>query len=70
MPDEVIDVRYLSSIDPAVVASPPLRRPSGPLAPRTLWRMDFTRDSRLATLQTPTLVIWGAADKVNRPSGE
>jgi len=69
VPDEVIDVRYLSSIDPAVVASPPLRRPSGPLALRTLWRMDFTRDSRLASLQTPTLVIWGAADKVNRPSG-
>lgn len=31
--------------------------------------MDFTRDKRLATLTTPTLVIWGKADKVNKPSG-
>lgn len=69
VPDEVIDVRYASSIDPEVVATPPLRRPSGPFALRTLWRMDFTRDPRLARLKTPTLVVWGNADKVNRPSG-
>lgn len=69
IPDEVIDERYRSSIDPAVVAAPPLQRPSGPDALRTLWRMDFSRDRRLRTLQTPTLVIWGADDKVNRPSG-
>lgn len=69
VPDSVIDSRYLSSILPEVVANPPLRRPSGPTALRTLWRMDFTRDRRLAALATPTLVIWGAADKVNRPSG-
>lgn len=69
VPTEVIDIRYESSIDPDVVANPPLRRPSGLFALRTLWRMDFTRDSRLSSLQTPTLVIWGAADKVNRPSG-
>ena len=31
--------------------------------------MDFTRDSRLKELQTPTLVVWGAEDKVNRPDG-
>jgi pimeloyl-ACP methyl ester carboxylesterase len=43
--------------------------PSGPLAPLTLWRMDFTRDSRLSKLETPTLVVWGAEDKVNRPDG-
>jgi pimeloyl-ACP methyl ester carboxylesterase len=36
---------------------------------RTLWRMDFTRDRRLSSLRTPTLVIWGTEDKVNRPSG-
>jgi 2-hydroxy-6-oxonona-2,4-dienedioate hydrolase/4,5:9,10-diseco-3-hydroxy-5,9,17-trioxoandrosta-1(10),2-diene-4-oate hydrolase len=30
--------------------------------------MDLTRDRRLAQVQAPTLVIWGAADKVNRPS--
>ncbi|UPK66552.1 alpha/beta fold hydrolase (plasmid) [Rhodococcus pyridinivorans] len=69
IPDEAIDERYRSSIDPDVVASPPLRRPSGPAALRTLWRMDFTRDRRLRRLDTPTLVIWGADDKVNRPSG-
>ncbi|MEU6579586.1 alpha/beta hydrolase [Nocardia sp. NPDC046763] len=66
IPAEVIDDRYRSSIDPAVLADPPLRRPSGL---RALWGMDFTRDRRLRTLQTPTLVIWGANDKVNRPSG-
>jgi len=66
VPDDLIDLRYQASIDPEVVASPPLRRPSGL---RTLWRMDLTRDSRLKRLQTPTLVLWGRDDKVNRPAG-
>ena len=66
VPDDVIDVRYQASLDPEVVADPPLRRP-GSL--RTLWRMDLTRDRRLRRLQTPTLVLWGLDDKVNRPSG-
>ncbi|MFN8149911.1 MAG: alpha/beta fold hydrolase [Solirubrobacterales bacterium] len=69
VPDSVIDQRYEASIDPEVVANPPLRRPSGLFALRTLWRMDFTRDRRLAGFGTPTLVFWGAEDKVNRPSG-
>jgi 4,5:9,10-diseco-3-hydroxy-5,9,17-trioxoandrosta-1(10),2-diene-4-oate hydrolase len=69
VPDELIELRYQASIDPEVVASPPLRRPSGPTALRTLWRMDFTRDPRLKDLQTPTLVLWGRVDKVNRPGG-
>ena len=69
VPDEVIDVRYRASIDPEVIANPPLRRPSGPTAPRTLWRMDITRDGRLKDLRTPTLVLWGRDDKVNRPEG-
>jgi 4,5:9,10-diseco-3-hydroxy-5,9,17-trioxoandrosta-1(10),2-diene-4-oate hydrolase len=69
VPDELIDLRYATSIDPEVVANPPLRRPSGPMALRTLWRMDLTRDSRLNHLQTPTLVLWGRDDKVNRPAG-
>lgn len=68
VPDELIDLRYEASIQPEVVADPPLRRPS-PAAPRTLLRMDFTRDRRLAHLRTPSLVIWGADDKVNRPAG-
>jgi pimeloyl-ACP methyl ester carboxylesterase len=69
VPDEIIDLRYEASLDPEVVANPPLRRPSGPGALRTLWRMDFTRDKRLTTLAAPTLVVWGTEDKVNRPSG-
>lgn len=69
VPDELIDIRYAASIDPEVIANPPLRRPSGPLALRTLWRMDLTRDSRLKDLQTPTLVLWGKDDKVNRAAG-
>lgn len=69
VPDDLIDARYRASIDPEVVAHPPLRRPSGPMALRTLWRMDLTRDSRLKKLRTPTLVLWGRDDKVNRPAG-
>lgn len=69
IPDSVIDERFQASIDPEVVAAPPLRRPSGPTALRTLWRMDFTRDKRLRSLMTPTLVVWGSEDRVNRPSG-
>lgn len=66
VPDAVIDDRYTASLDPEVLANPPLRRPS---RLGTLWRMDFTRDRRLSTLDTPTLVVWGAEDRVNRPSG-
>jgi 4,5:9,10-diseco-3-hydroxy-5,9,17-trioxoandrosta-1(10),2-diene-4-oate hydrolase len=69
VPDDLIDLRFAASVDPEVVADPPLRRPSGPTALRTLWRMDLTRDSRLAHLRTPTLVLWGRDDKVNRPTG-
>lgn len=67
--EDLIDVRYQASIDPGVVANPPLRRPSGPGALRTVWRMDFTRDPRLSRVTHPALVIWGAEDRVNRPSG-
>jgi 4,5:9,10-diseco-3-hydroxy-5,9,17-trioxoandrosta-1(10),2-diene-4-oate hydrolase len=66
VPDAVIEARYEASIDPEVVANPPLRRP-GSL--RTLWRMDLTRDARLRGLATRTLVLWGVNDKVNRPAG-
>ncbi|QZT60694.1 alpha/beta fold hydrolase [Mycolicibacterium austroafricanum] len=66
VPDELIDLRYQASLDPQVVADPPLRRPSGL---RTLWRMDLTRDKRLRRLPNPTLVLWGRDDKVNRPAG-
>jgi pimeloyl-ACP methyl ester carboxylesterase len=66
VPDELIDLRYQASVDPEVVADPPLQRPKGL---RTLVRMDLTRDKRLKHLPNPTLVLWGRDDKVNRPSG-
>ncbi|NDK88545.1 alpha/beta fold hydrolase [Gordonia desulfuricans] len=69
VPAAVIDDRYRASIDPETIAHPPLRRPSGKTALKTLWRMDFTRDPRLSQLQTRTLVLWGRDDKVNRPAG-
>ena len=69
VPDSLIDTRYAASVDPEVIADPPLRRPSGLTALRTLWRMDLTRDQRLKQLKTPTLVLWGRDDKVNRPAG-
>ncbi|GGN36319.1 alpha/beta fold hydrolase [Streptomyces fuscichromogenes] len=66
VPESVIDSRYRDSIDPEVVANPPLTRPA---SLRTVWKTDFTRDRRLARLPVPTLVLWGAADQVNRPAG-
>ncbi|TCK27641.1 alpha/beta fold hydrolase [Pseudonocardia endophytica] len=67
--EEMVEQRYLSSVDPEVIADPPLQRPSGLSALRTALRMDFTRDSRMARCTVPTLVVWGTEDKVNRPSG-
>lgn len=69
VPQDLVELRYQASIQPEVVANPPLRRPSGPTALKTLIRMDFTRDKRLSSVQAPTLVIWGRDDKVNRPAG-
>ncbi|WP_322048277.1 alpha/beta fold hydrolase [Paraburkholderia sp. J67] len=64
--DAIIDERFRASIDPEVVASPPLRGPRGMPKVRLI---DFTRDDRLKAVQTPTLVLWGIEDKVNRASG-
>ena len=66
IPESLIDARFRASIDPEVVAKPPLVRPKGLPKFRLL---DFTRDPRLKTLETPTLVLWGSEDRVNRPSG-
>ncbi len=66
IPDSVIEARFQASIDPDVVAKPPLVRPKG--LPK-FKLIDFTRDPRLSSLQTPALVLWGAEDLVNRPSG-
>jgi 4,5:9,10-diseco-3-hydroxy-5,9,17-trioxoandrosta-1(10),2-diene-4-oate hydrolase len=68
--EDLIELRYQASIDPQVMANPPLRRPAGRAALRTALRMDFTRHkARLARCPVPTLVVWGCEDKVNRPSG-
>ncbi len=66
VPENLIRDRYRASIDPEVIASPPLRRPQG--IPN-FTKIDFTRDRRLSKLRTPTLVLWGTEDQVNRPSG-
>lgn len=66
IPDAVIEQRFAASIDPEVVANPPLRRPKGWPSFRNL---DFTRDPRLSAMAAPTLVLWGREDRVNRPSG-
>lgn len=66
IPEALIRERYQASIDPEVVAQPPLRRPKG--LPK-FDKVDFTRDRRLNALQNPTLVLWGTEDRVNRPSG-
>lgn len=67
--EEMLEERYQSSVAPEVLASPPLRRPSGPATLATARRMDFTRDRRIAACTVPTLVVWGVDDKVNKPSG-
>ena len=69
MPEALIDQRYEASIDPAVDRRSTAAPSVGSEALRTLWRMDLTRDKRLATLSNPTLILWGRDDKVNRPSG-
>ncbi len=66
IPDSVIDARFASSIDPEIVAKPPLVRPKGLPNFRAI---DFTRDPRLSKLLNPTLELWGVEDRVNRPSG-
>jgi 4,5:9,10-diseco-3-hydroxy-5,9,17-trioxoandrosta-1(10),2-diene-4-oate hydrolase len=64
--EAMIAERFKSSIDPEVIAAPPLRRPQG-IPNFRLW--DFTRDPRLLRCQVPTLVLWGTEDQVNRPNG-
>jgi 4,5:9,10-diseco-3-hydroxy-5,9,17-trioxoandrosta-1(10),2-diene-4-oate hydrolase len=66
VPDELIEARYQASIDPEVVASPPLQ---GPKSLDVAIKMDFTRDKRLKSLAHPTLVLWGREDRVNKPAG-
>jgi len=66
LPDALIATRYTASIDPEVVANPPLVRSKDLSDARAL---DLTLDPRLSGLQTPTLVLWGVEDRVNPASG-
>jgi len=63
--EDLITERYKSSIDPEVIKNPPLIKPRG-LPPRT---MDLLRDPRLDRMSHRVLIMWGADDRVNRPSG-
>jgi 4,5:9,10-diseco-3-hydroxy-5,9,17-trioxoandrosta-1(10),2-diene-4-oate hydrolase len=64
--EAVLRERFESSIDPEVVANPPLRAPKDLEAFK---RLDFLLDPRLPTLANPTLVLWGAEDRVNPTAG-
>ena len=66
IPDSLIERRYQASIDPEVLASPPLRAPKDLEAFR---RLDFLLDPRLPALEHRTLVLWGTADRVNPATG-
>lgn len=64
--ESLLRERFEASIDPEVVANPPLR------APKDLEgfkRLDFLLDPRLPKLDNPTLVLWGTEDRVNPASG-
>jgi len=56
---DLIAERYKASIDPEILANPPLTR-SRPPQLEELWR-----DARLAQLPHETLIIWGRDDRVN-----
>ncbi|HRH87133.1 MAG TPA: alpha/beta fold hydrolase [Rubrivivax sp.] len=64
--EDVLRERFASSIQPEVMANPPLRPPKDLEAFK---RLDFLLDARLPKLANPTLVVWGTEDRVNPPSG-
>ena len=66
LPEALIDARYAASVDPEVVANPPLVRPKDLPSAQAL---DLTLDPRLGGLNNPTLVLWGVEDRVNPASG-
>ena len=66
IPEAVLRERFEASIDPEVLASPPLRAPKDLEAFR---RLDFLLDPRLPALEHRTLVLWGTADRVNPATG-
>lgn len=64
--DDLLRERFEASIDPEVMANPPLRAPKELEAFK---RLDFLLDPRLPTLDHRTLVLWGTADRVNPATG-
>jgi 4,5:9,10-diseco-3-hydroxy-5,9,17-trioxoandrosta-1(10),2-diene-4-oate hydrolase len=58
--------RFEASIDPEVMANPPLRPPKDLEAFK---RLDLLLHPPLPTLTNPTLVLWGTEDRVNPCSG-
>ena len=62
---ELIEQRFLSSNDPEIRANPPLTLPPGGPGKEFF----ISLDPRLATLQTPTLFVWGLQDKCNLVEG-
>lgn len=64
VPEALIMERFKASIDPEVLANPPIQPRRFPTR-----KSDLTRDRRLASLQNPVLVLWGKEDRVNRASG-
>ncbi|HEY2807508.1 MAG TPA: alpha/beta fold hydrolase [Steroidobacteraceae bacterium] len=57
--DALLEQRYQASIDPEVIANPPLSRSHPPIL-EELWR-----DPRLSQLPHETLLLWGREDRVN-----
>jgi 4,5:9,10-diseco-3-hydroxy-5,9,17-trioxoandrosta-1(10),2-diene-4-oate hydrolase len=64
--EEVLRERFAASIDPEVVANPPLKPPKDLEAFK---RLDLLLDPRLPALANSTLVLWGTEDRVNPPAG-
>lgn len=57
--EELLEQRYQASVQPDVLANPPLGRNQIPIL-EEIWR-----DARLAKLTHDTLVLWGRDDRVN-----
>jgi 4,5:9,10-diseco-3-hydroxy-5,9,17-trioxoandrosta-1(10),2-diene-4-oate hydrolase len=64
--EDLLRERHAASLDPEVVANPPLKPPKDPEAFK---RLDLLLDPRLPALANPTLVLWGTEDRVNSPAG-
>lgn len=63
--EDILLERFESSIDPGVMANPPLRMPQDPEAFK---RMDLLLHPGLSNFDHPTLILWGLEDRVNPSS--